>query len=284
MALTTLQDTRYKRMPTPEDLYDMTRDLHFDPIHNDHPSVLKMDEIETFNREGYLKGFNIYSEDEIRDIRQKFDEMIEIVLARGDHNYSIISAHLKSKMVYDIVKNPRMVDYVSDLLGENVVCWGAHFFCKLPGDGKIVAWHQDASFWPLSPSRTVTAWLAIDDADTGNACMRFAATSHHDGHLTYQKSAEDEHNVLNQTVEEVSRYGPPVDVVLKSGEISLHSDLLLHSSELNRSNRRRCGLTLRYCAAAVRAELDWNKEGVIVKGTDPTGHWADLPKPSMDTV
>ena len=78
--------------------------------------------------------------------------------------------------------------------------------------------------------------------------------------------------------------GTSVDVELKAGEISLHSDLLLHGSELNRSDRRRCGLTLRYCAAAVRADLDWNKEGVIVKGTDPTGHWADLPRPAVDNV
>tara|TARA_B100000809_G_scaffold214683_1_gene219594 strand:+ start:812 stop:1627 length:816 start_codon:yes stop_codon:yes gene_type:complete len=271
-------------MPTPEDLNAMARDLHFHPVHNDQPSVLTIDEIDTFNREGYLKGFKIYSDDEISNIRQEFDGIIETVLARGDHNYSIISAHLKSRMVYDIVKDPRIVEYISDLLGEDVVCWGAHFFCKLPGDGKIVAWHQDASFWPLSPSRTVTAWLAIDDADTENACMRFVATSHHDGHLTYQKSSEGENNVLNQTVEEVSLYGTSVDVELKAGEISLHSDLLLHGSELNRSDRRRCGLTLRYCAAAVRADLDWNKEGVIVKGTDPTGHWADLPKPAVDNV
>ncbi len=284
MTQTTLQNTLYKRMPTPEDLNAMARDLHFHPVHNDQPSVLTIDEIDTFNREGYLKGFKIYSDDEISNIRQEFDGIIETVLARGDHNYSIISAHLKSRMVYDIVKDPRIVEYISDLLGEDVVCWGAHFFCKLPGDGKIVAWHQDASFWPLSPSRTVTAWLAIDDADTENACMRFVATSHHDGHLTYQKSSEGENNVLNQTVEEVSLYGTSVDVELKAGEISLHSDLLLHGSELNRSDRRRCGLTLRYCAAAVRADLDWNKEGVIVKGTDPTGHWADLPKPAVDNV
>jgi non-heme Fe2+,alpha-ketoglutarate-dependent halogenase len=284
MTQTTLQNTLYKRMPTPEDLNAMARDLHFHPVHNDQPSVLTIDEIDTFNREGYLKGFKIYSDDEISNIRQGFDGIIETVLARGDHNYSIISAHLKSRMVYDIVKDPRIVEYISDLLGEDVVCWGAHFFCKLPGDGKIVAWHQDASFWPLSPSRTVTAWLAIDDADTENACMRFVATSHHDGHLTYQKSSEGENNVLNQTVEEVSRYGTSVDVELKAGEISLHSDLLLHGSELNRSDRRRCGLTLRYCAAAVRADLDWNKEGVIVKGTDPTGHWADLPRPAVDNV
>ncbi len=75
-----------------------------------------------------------------------------------------------------------------------------------------------------------------------------------------------------------------VDNELKAGEISLHSDLLLHGSGLNTSDRRRCGLTLRFCAASVRAELDWNREGVIVRGIDPTGHWSDQPRPEVDNV
>ena len=284
MAQTTLQDTRFKQMPTPEDLIRMSRDLRYHPVRNDHPSVLTKAQIETFNELGYLKPFRIYSDAEIGAIRDEFDGMIEQVMARGDHNYSIISAHLKSGMVHDIMNDPRIVAYISDLLGDDVVGWGAHFFCKLPGDGKIVNWHQDASFWPLSPSKTVTAWLAIDDADTGNACMRFVAGSHHHGHLTYHMSEEAENNVLNQTVREVGMYGTEVDIELKAGEISLHSDLLLHGSGLNESDRRRCGLTLRYCAASVRAELNWNKEGVIVKGSDPSGHWADLPRPAVDNV
>ena len=284
MAQTTLQDTRFKQMPTPEDLIRMSRDLQYHPVRNEHPAVLTREQIDTFNEQGYLKPFRIYSDGEIGDIRNEFDGMIEKVMARGDHNYSIISAHLKSGMVHDIMNEPRIVAYISDLLGDDVVGWGAHFFCKLPGDGKIVNWHQDASFWPLSPSKTVTAWLAIDDADTSNACMRFVSGSHHHGHLTYHLSEEAENNVLNQTVEDVGMFGTEVDIELKAGEISLHSDLLLHGSGLNTSDRRRCGLTLRFCAASVRAELNWNKEGVIVKGSDPTGHWADLPRPAVDSV
>ena len=89
---------------------------------------------------------------------------------------------------------------IKDLIGENVVAWGSHFFCKMPGDGKRVSWHQDSSYWPLTPSMAVTAWLAIDDATIENACMRFIPGSHHLGHLTYTLSENDEGNVLNQTV------------------------------------------------------------------------------------
>ena len=83
-------------------------------------------------------------------------------------------------------------------------------------------------------------------------------------------------------VVDAERFGTPVDVELKAGEISLHSDLLLHGSEANRSHRRRCGLTLRYCAAEVRAGLGWNDKGVIVIGSDPSGHWANRVRPAEE--
>ena len=64
--------------------------------------------------------------------------------------------------------------------------------------------------------------------------------------------------------------------------MSLHSDLLLHGSEANQSNRRRCGLTLRYCPADVRAGLGRNAKGVIVSGEGYDGHWANPSRPLTD--
>ena len=62
-----------------------------------------------------------------------------------------------------------------------------------------MSWHQDASYWPLSPSKTVTVWLAIDDADAGNGAMRVIPCSHVKAQLAYRRSTEAEHNVLSQT-------------------------------------------------------------------------------------
>src|SRR5690606_14292403 len=99
---------------------------------------------------------------------------------------------------------------------------GAHFFCKLPGDGKEVPWHQDCAYWPLSPSRTVTLWLAIDDADPGNANMQFIPRSHRHGLIGYDESQSDS-DVLGLAVAEAGRYGDEaVDVTLRAGQFSLH--------------------------------------------------------------
>ena len=271
-----------KFIPTAEELTEVERDLRFHPSAVAGARTLTGQEVADFNRLGYLKGLRIFSEDEISDIRRYFDDLLAKTLAAGGDSYSISTAHLRHGRVYDLLTNSKIVAIVKDLLGENVIGWGSHFFCKLPGDGKRVSWHQDASYWPLTPSKVVTVWLAVDDADVENACMRYIPGSHLLGHLTYTLSEDDASNVLNQTVPDAEKLGEPVDVQLKAGEISLHSDLLLHGSEANRSNRRRCGLTLRYCPADVRAGLGWNAKGVVVSGADDSGHWANPPRPAGD--
>jgi non-haem Fe2+, alpha-ketoglutarate-dependent halogenase len=269
-------------IPNTEDLDKTQRDLRFHPSTTANPKTLSADQIAAFNRDGYLTKMQIFSEAEIRDIRRYFDDLLAKTLAEGGNSYSISTAHLRYGRVYDILTDRRIVDRIKDLIGEDVIAWGSHFFCKMPGDGKRVSWHQDSSYWPLTPSKAVTAWLAIDDASVENACMRFIPGTHHLGHLTYKLSENDEANVLNQTVIGAESFGHPVDVELKSGQISIHSDLLLHGSEANQSNRRRCGLTLRYCPASVRAELGWNAKGVVVSGRDDSGHWGNAPRPNAD--
>ena len=269
---------------TDEQLAAMNRDIRFFPSKVESPKTLTRQQVDQYNSEGYVKGISIYSDDEIAEIRRWFDGKLQETIAQGQDSYSIITAHLKYGMGYDILSEPRIVACAKDILGDNVIGWGTHFMCKMPGDGKRVSWHQDASYWPFSPSKTVTAWLAIDDANTENGCMRVIPRSHLHGQLDYRQSDDSEHNVLNQTIDAAEQYGSdPVDIDLKAGQISLHSDLLLHGSEANLSQRRRCGLTLRYCAADVRsASPEWAAKGIVVSGTDPDQHWANPPRPSSN--
>lgn len=270
----------FKIIPDADELSRNRRDLSFHPSTVTRPTRLTPDQVAAFNRDGFVQPVPVFDADETAGIRRYFDDLLARVVAEGGNSYSISSAHLKYGPVWDILTEERIVAAVSDLLGENVIGWGAHFFCKMPGDGKRVAWHQDASYWPLTPSKAVTVWLAIDAADVENACMRFIQGSHWKGHLTYRPSSAEEHNVLNQSVDNAEQYGEPVDNCLKAGEASIHADLLLHGSEANQSRRRRCALTLRYCTPDVRAYEGWNEKGVWVAGKDDSGHWANQPRPA----
>ncbi|MCG9128141.1 phytanoyl-CoA dioxygenase family protein [Candidatus Poribacteria bacterium] len=271
-----------KIMPTTEQLDEMGRVLKFFPSDTKHPDTLSIQQISEFNRLGYINKIKIFNETEIDQHRQYFDSLLHDVLSQGGSSYSIISAHMKFGNVYDLLKHPRIVSCVRDILGEDVIGWGAHYFCKMPKDNKTVGWHQDAGYWPLTPSKTITVWLAIDDATIENGAMRFVAGSHNSGHLISRQSDPNENSVLGQIVENVEQYGDIVENELKAGEISIHTDLLLHGSKANPSSNRRCGLTLRYCTPDVQASFRWDREGVVVSGIDKTGQWGNPARPYND--
>ncbi len=271
-------------VPTPDiqDIKTQPRDLRFHPSTNENPKLLTREQIDLFNNNGFVTGIRLFDEAEAIDVRKYFDGLLAQYLAEGKDSYSITTAHMKHGKVYDLLTHPRIVAYVKDILGENVVAWGSHFFCKLPKDGKKVSWHQDATYWPLSPSKAITVWLAIDDADVENAAMRFIPGSHHHGELTANMHENDESEVLYQSVADAENFGEPFDNILKAGEFSIHTDLLLHGSKANESDRRRCGLTMRYCAVDVTAYLDWHAKGIVVSGADTRHHWSNPSRPEND--
>ncbi|MCZ6676329.1 MAG: phytanoyl-CoA dioxygenase family protein [Candidatus Poribacteria bacterium] len=263
----------------------LERKLEFSPIENDNPSKLTKEQIQHFNEKGYIFPLDVFSEDEIVAHREYFDQLMAKVMKAGWNSYSINGWHARCPGIYDLVREPRILDYVQDVLGENLIGWATHYFCKMPGDTKRVSWHQDASYWPLTPSKTVTLWLAIDDTDVENGAMQFIPRSHLHGQIAFERSTAEEENVLNQTVHGPEQYGDaPVSIELKAGQISLHSDLLLHGSAPNSSDRRRCGLTLRFVPPEVRAYRGWSKGAIIARGADASGHWIHSPRPSEDTI
>ena len=263
----------------------LQRDLSFAPVQNDAPQVLSQGQIEEFNERGYLKPFRVFDTVEAAANRAYFDGLLARVAAANDGRdaYSINGYHTHCAGLWDIATNPRILDYVEDLLGPNFVAWGSHFFCKLPRDPKAVPWHQDASYWPLEPARTVTVWLAIDDADAQNSAMMFLPGTHRMGHLKWRNAQTPA--VLNQEIEDIETLGEPVYDELKAGEMSLHADMLAHGSTPNKSDRRRCGLTIRYCPMSVSTgQSGWSRDSIWCRGEDPTGHWADNPRPAGENI
>ena len=266
--------------PSPSQLAALPRKMTFFPSANPHPNILRPEQIKQYNEQGYLMPFNGLDQEEARELRAFFDGVLAAYIELGKSSYSISTAHMRFARIYQLVQHPRIVDAVADLLGPNDVCWGSHFFCKMPRDGKRVPWHQDSTYWPLSPTKTVTVWLAIDDADPENANMKFIPRSHLHGLIDYDET-QDANTVLDLAVRNPHSYGDSeVDDQLKAGQFSMHSDLLLHGSEANESNRRRCGLTIRYAAADVTTWYDWHKKGFVVRGENVGGHWANPEMPN----
>ncbi len=259
------------------------RDLRFFPGKPAEARTLWPAQVEQFNRDGFLRGLPAFGRAEIGRIRGYFDDLLETVLSADDRRnaYSINTYHLVCAGLYDLLHERVLLDYVEDLIGPTFGCWGSHLFCKLPRDRMEVPLHQDATYWPLTPSRSVTVWLALDDADEDNAAMQFVPGSHRLGPLPHDELPLDGSRVLKRQVIDPEGRGERVTNALSAGEVSLHSDLLLHGSGPNRSDRRRAGLTLRYAAGEVRPLPGyefWFMPAVHCRGELP-GHWPHRRRP-----
>ncbi|RVT86903.1 phytanoyl-CoA dioxygenase [Rhodobacteraceae bacterium CCMM004] len=262
-------------------MIDAQLDLGFRPVERAAPRRLTAAEIAHYNAHGYVQPFDIFGAGEIAEIRAYVDGLMAAMGDRGAYGINCYQARLAG--LYDIATDPRIVEHVADIVGDDVLCWATAVLSKAPHDPKQVPWHQDASFWKLSPARTVTVWLAIDDADAANSTMRFIPGSHDKGALAVRGTGAD--SVFHQETADAEALGAPFTNALRAGQISLHADMLVHGSLPNRSDRRRCGLTLRYCPPEVRmTDPKWaaGVEAILCRG-DP-GDWTVHPRPENDDI
>ena len=71
-----------------------------------------------------------------------------------------------------LVSDRRLLAIAAHYIGEDIALFASHYIAKPPGDGQEVLMHQDGSYWPLEPMEVVTLWLAVDDSDVDNGCMK----------------------------------------------------------------------------------------------------------------
>ena len=264
-------------------MLDTPLDLSFRPAKPASRKRLSAAEIAHYNREGFVQPFDIFTPEEVPAIRAYMDGLMADMGENGGYGINCYQARLAG--LWDIATDPRILDCVEDIIGPDIICWASAVLSKKPHDPKQVPWHQDASFWKLSPARTVTVWLAIDDVDEGNSAMRFLPRTHDRGKIEETTMGSD--SVFHKGIVPTEDMGEPFSNALKAGQISLHADMLVHGSLANVSDRRRCGLTLRYCPPEVRmVDPVWARgvEAILCRGEDPSGHWTHHPRPENDDI
>ena len=234
---------------------------------------LSKKEIVQFENDGYLTGLPVFD----KSAKPHLDNFFVSLSSRLDKSLDLNQTaqwQKASLKFYNLCISPSILDYVEDLIGPNFVLWGGQFFLKEPLDGSVVPWHQDAQYWPLKPAKAVTVWLALYDTDEENGAMKIVKGSHKQGMFDH-KINKAKNLALNQEVStDQFDESNVVSLNLKAGEISLHDDGLLHGSEANKSNRRRCGVTMRFSPVDVKADLSvWpHFETQLVRGKDIYNH------------
>jgi len=190
--------------------------------------------------------------------------------------------HLLLRWMNDLMRDPRVVEPMADLLGPNLLVLRTALFVKVPHDHGTIAWHQDLAYWELSSDRSITVWLALTDSTPENGCVRVVAGSHH-GPLLDHRLGRDQYNRLVRG-QLVDIHPPPervVDLELRAGQLSVHHGRLLHSSPANPSPRLRAGLAVRFVSPDVR-QGGPRGSATLVRGVDTYGYYDHEPVPRFD--
>lgn len=95
-----------------------------------------------------------------------------------DKRVFLTETHFYLSWVHRIVSHPRVLNTVESVLGPNIMVSNSHWFPKFPGDKAFVSWHQDATYWGLSPANVTTAWVALSESTPQNGCLRVVPGSH----------------------------------------------------------------------------------------------------------
>lgn len=116
------------------------------------PSRLDAEQVARYHADGYLQGFRVFSAAEVAALQDEYPRLAALLPPGKNINF-VNWWHKRNRFLYDLCMDPRLLDYVEDLLGPDFFLWGSHFFVKEPGDGRLTPWHQDAVLAALTAER-----------------------------------------------------------------------------------------------------------------------------------
>jgi hypothetical protein len=246
------------------------------------PKKLTPAQQEQFQRDGYvfpLRAFDAARAHGYRDRIQAYEQSVG-----HDANKTLkIKGHLAFPWLMDIATDPNVLDAVEDLIGPDILLFGASIFAKDARDPRFVSWHQDSAYFGLTPHREVTAWVALTEASAQHGCLRVAPGTHTGPALSHVETfAKDNMLAKGQSLVGIDE-ASAVEMPLSAGEFSLHQEQTAHSSLPNNTDERRIGFAFFFIPTEVRS-IHGRGRATLVRGVDRFNHWDPecLPKHDLD--
>jgi ectoine hydroxylase-related dioxygenase (phytanoyl-CoA dioxygenase family) len=172
---------------------------------------------------------------------------------------------LHSRIWSGFASDSRLVDAVSDLVGDDVELHHTTLHAKPPEVGSPFPLHQDNAFFAHADSGYVDTIIHLDASPEEAGCLRFVPGSHKKGPLEHIRDGAPHLPTDQYTLADT------VPVPAEAGDVVLFHLWTIHGSDLNRSNSWRRAVRLGYRNPANR-QLDGHalgRFGWMVKGRRP---------------
>jgi len=244
------------------------------------PKHLTAAQLSQFRREGYAFPLRAVSPGEAADYRARI-EAYEAQVGHDANRTLKIKGNLAFPWLMELGRHPRILDAVEDLIGPNILLFGASIFAKNGRDPRYVSWHQDSAYFGLAPHEEVTAWVAFTESTVEKGCLKVMPRTHLGPDLYHVEThAKDNMLAKGQSIEGLDD-NQAVCVELAAGEFSLHHERMAHASAPNRGTDRRIGFSFFYIPTHVRSTIG-RRQATLVRGVDDYGHWDPDHVPRFD--
>lgn len=223
--------------------------------------TLSPDQIDAYDRKGYLTVENVLSLAELDELRQVTDEFVEKSrqVNSNDEVFDLEPSHSMASPSLRRIKHPvsrhpvyagyashdPILNIIESLLGPNFRYHNNKLNMKNPAHGSAVEWHQDWAFYPHTNDSILEVGIALDDMTEENGALMVVPGSH-------KGQTWDHHQdgfFVGGITDPAFRPDDAVSVTVKAGGITLHHVRMLHGSRPNRSDKPRRMFFIGFCAA-----------------------------------
>ncbi|WP_078594500.1 ectoine hydroxylase [Evansella clarkii] len=224
----------------------------------DHESPLSKNQLNFYEKNGYLQLENIFSDNEVADMQKAIFELKDSnrdvssdkIIREPDHDEirSIFAVDQDDNYFKEIAQDQRLLDIVNHLLGSDVYIHQSRINYKPGFAGKEFNWHSDFETWHVEDGmprmRALSMSIALSDNYTFNgplmlvpgsqnyyvSCVGETPENHYKESLKTQKFGVPDNDSLKWLVEN----GGGLDVATgKAGTITLFECNTMHASTSN---------------------------------------------------
>ena len=196
-----------------------------------------------------LQGLATSGDSDQQDINYSMDksEAGELVPRKIDKPFE------KHEAFKQLVRDDRLVDIIETLIGDPPLLVSDQIFMKPPRFGSAKPYHQDNAYFLCFPEdKVITAWIALDDVDEENGCLRYIDGSHKVPILPHEPFEGQQHHLapaLNLIDLQRESLAP-----VKKGGVVFHHSQTLHTSHRNESDRWRRAYATHWATSVVTSE------------------------------
>ena len=224
--------------------------------------VITENERQRFDRDGFLViDRPLVTADELASVRAVLDDLLahfddlpdDVAYDLGDvkvHHGRPQIPEINSTLELDTrlgqsAAFARCQELAHQLLSGRAVCNFDHAIFKPPRGDTAVHWHQDVAYAPDTEfADEVHIWLALQDVDEANGCMRFVPTGGHQPLLAHRPrgGSATAHALVAEHVDATAAVSCP----LGAGMATVHKPATLHSTAPNTTDDVRAAWILHF--------------------------------------